>query len=391
MEKVCSHIHVPAQSIPFHTCIGVMLIAAACALAQWTDETGPSVSPNSARPLNAEGNYIIQTGDCLWDIAFAFYGDPFRWPVIWRANPYIQNPDLIFPDNILVIPGFGSGTSLATDTSGLQRRAADGFTSQTRGFLEASVAAAAKVSDSLETAYSGVVRALEEKKSFASWFLAGVPFLWDAKDAKGLIAPGNAVISKEKDRVAFREFESITLTIFGPPAYKPGDTVSLFHSERYVQLHEKTLNLVWRNALARIESVIGNEARGQVFRMRDIVQSGDRVAPMEQGAGYRLDSLAAPDIVIEGEVFQRVETSETPLLFQHVIIDKGAAEGVRIGDLFLSFPTVNSAPVNRPALLGCAVNCGDRASTLLIVKLFENRIMPGDRVTLVKRLALTQY
>jgi hypothetical protein len=30
--------------------------------------------------------------------------DPFLWPFIWKANPYIANPDLIYPGNNLAIP-----------------------------------------------------------------------------------------------------------------------------------------------------------------------------------------------------------------------------------------------------------------------------------------------
>jgi nucleoid-associated protein YgaU len=45
--------------------------------------------------------------DCLWRIAEYkdIYGDPYRWPSIWRRNrKLIQNPDLIYPGWQLVIP-----------------------------------------------------------------------------------------------------------------------------------------------------------------------------------------------------------------------------------------------------------------------------------------------
>jgi len=45
--------------------------------------------------------------DCLWRIsAYDFiYGDPFLWPKIWRRNrKLIQNPDLVYPGWLLVIP-----------------------------------------------------------------------------------------------------------------------------------------------------------------------------------------------------------------------------------------------------------------------------------------------
>ena len=51
--------------------------------------------------------YIPERRDSLWRIAeYDFhYGDPFRWPRIWRRNRnLIQNPDLIYPGWQLIIP-----------------------------------------------------------------------------------------------------------------------------------------------------------------------------------------------------------------------------------------------------------------------------------------------
>ncbi|MDC7223116.1 MAG: LysM peptidoglycan-binding domain-containing protein [Spirochaetales bacterium] len=45
--------------------------------------------------------------DCLWRISEydSIYGNPFLWPKIWRRNKKtIQNPDLIFPGQVLIIP-----------------------------------------------------------------------------------------------------------------------------------------------------------------------------------------------------------------------------------------------------------------------------------------------
>ena len=61
---------------------------------------------DSAAPATADqpGTYTIKQGDTLWDISSAHYRDPFLWPLIWQSNPSIDNPDLIYPGNALVIP-----------------------------------------------------------------------------------------------------------------------------------------------------------------------------------------------------------------------------------------------------------------------------------------------
>ncbi len=61
--------------------------------------------------VSGEGEkyYTIRTWnfdrDCLWNIADHFYKNPWEWQKIWKANPYIENPDLIYEGNELTIPG----------------------------------------------------------------------------------------------------------------------------------------------------------------------------------------------------------------------------------------------------------------------------------------------
>ncbi len=48
--------------------------------------------------------YTIKKGDTLWDISGLKLKDAFLWPKIWKANPEIKNPDLIYPGQKIRIP-----------------------------------------------------------------------------------------------------------------------------------------------------------------------------------------------------------------------------------------------------------------------------------------------
>ncbi len=54
----------------------------------------------------AEGGttvYIIKEGDTLSNLAERFYGKGILWPKIWKSNRYIDDPDLIYPNDQLTV------------------------------------------------------------------------------------------------------------------------------------------------------------------------------------------------------------------------------------------------------------------------------------------------
>ena len=52
-------------------------------------------------------SYVVQEGDTLWKIAGQFPRDPQRWPDIWQLDKQLDNPDLIYPGDILKLSILG--------------------------------------------------------------------------------------------------------------------------------------------------------------------------------------------------------------------------------------------------------------------------------------------
>ncbi len=50
---------------------------------------------------DAPKTYLVEKGDTLWDISAVFLEQPWLWPQLWRLNPEINNPHLIYPGDIL--------------------------------------------------------------------------------------------------------------------------------------------------------------------------------------------------------------------------------------------------------------------------------------------------
>jgi LysM repeat protein len=57
----------------------------------------------SAQPQEYK-DYTVEKGDTLWDISNKELKDPFLWPKVWKENPEIKNPDLIYPNQKIRIP-----------------------------------------------------------------------------------------------------------------------------------------------------------------------------------------------------------------------------------------------------------------------------------------------
>ena len=59
------------------------------------------------RKKELPATYKVKKGDCLWFIAGypEIYGNPLMWPKIYEANrDKIKDPDLIYPNQIFIIP-----------------------------------------------------------------------------------------------------------------------------------------------------------------------------------------------------------------------------------------------------------------------------------------------
>lgn len=65
--------------------------------------TLPWLSVADVLQLNDEApkTYIVEKGDTLWDISSIFLEQPWLWPKLWRLNPEINNPHLIYPGDVL--------------------------------------------------------------------------------------------------------------------------------------------------------------------------------------------------------------------------------------------------------------------------------------------------
>lgn len=82
----------------------------------------PSALPadEAAAPPQGDG-HTVKKGDTLWDLSGEYLENPFNWPDLWKANPQVKDPDLIYPGEILVIPGGAAGAPREAKPGGAEK------------------------------------------------------------------------------------------------------------------------------------------------------------------------------------------------------------------------------------------------------------------------------
>jgi len=321
----------------------------------------------------ADATHTIRKGDTLWDLAQKLLGDPFEWERIQEFNrSFITNPDLIFPGDVLRIPGM--------QERGVARAPVRTYRPTVSQTEIAPVSDTAVRSDEY-SADSTDMGPLDIKEVLSRGFLGSAPRLWTGK----MPGPFGAEVIKPSFGAAYQLFGQLTARPARGVSYSVGDTVDVISVVRIVRFREKPASIVKRTGRCRITDISKREINALIFGMNDVIKGGERLVLAEKTVSRKIDTLVAPDQTIIAEVFTRVEQTERPYPFQKVILDKGSTHGVAAGDIFGVYHRDEKESVARLNVIGCIIHAGTEAATLNMVLMRKNAISPGDTAVLLRR------
>jgi len=369
----------------------IIVFFASASFCQWP-ESDTTVSPSGGNEQSV--TYIVKTGDNFWDIAFKFLGDPFRWPQLWKANAYIKNPNRIYPGNTLTISASGqphgkqAGRQLVSETA-----SAHGFVPSASLAEEPARQAGKQSAETPNRAYDSLLfTELHPHAFLTAETMERAAFLWFDKDPKGQIFPGCGVVDKKESGVmaayagdVYRQFDEIAVSVYGSKPFKTGDTVDIFHADRFIRFMGKTANIVRRIGRARILTAQSLQCTAVLFAAWDVVAAGDRVDTMTRFYSKEIDTIVGAQAHLCARILYRVEQTERPYLYHTFLCDRGSSSGVGFGDLFAVYG--QSSVVNKqPEAIACVVNVGAHSSTLRIEKLYENTLETGDSLERIRQI-----
>ena len=88
----------------------------------WTAYNPPDPS---TYPVNVRTHTIVR-GDTLWDLAQTYYGNAYLWPQLWENNTWITDAHWIYPGDVLLVGGEGTGAGMTGDTTDSQLAGGEG-------------------------------------------------------------------------------------------------------------------------------------------------------------------------------------------------------------------------------------------------------------------------
>jgi LysM repeat protein len=350
--------------------------------------------------------YVIVKGDTLWDLSQKFLNNPWYWPKIWSLNAYIENPHWIYPGNKLkIIPGQGGpqapaqveqAPEPANDERPQSEIAHVVDTTPPDGADLAIMKQGTREFDQASTAVS-----ISGKLAFKP------PAVLSVRDS-GLISPdemrGSGTLDasfEEKDMLA--TYDTAYVRFPRGVEVNEGDRLLLFRPEGDIvqpgtgrKLGTQTRTM----GEAKVIAMNSNLATVQITRTFEEIQRGDRARPWTDP---NLKIAPKPNTrEVQGLIVSAVRRGLTTYgEANEVFVDKGARDGVEVGNTFavvrqgdgLHINPISGASHNTGATgnlsrgvvpnenvgLLLVVDVKDRLSTAVVVKSVKE-LKPGDKV-----------
>lgn len=275
--------------------------------------------------------YIIKEGDTLWNISEEVYEDPAKWPVIWEMNPQIKDPNSIKPGDELYL-----GERAPTE--------------ETEEIIEEPISVIRKIpEETLITPpfiptdiVSGIEKAEEfEMKPSDVYFIPKIIL-------SGFISQGELDDSGyiDHDREGRKMITDDNIVFIKLPndemvGLKVGDLFSIF------RVVDKVRHPITEDKVGYAIKVVGElevtalgrkTATAVITNGNDVINVKDRIRPFEPTV-KTINVTKGKDPVVGYIVYSvLVETASlrAPMLSENdiVYIDRGYADGVRVGNIF---------------------------------------------------------
>jgi len=289
--------------------------------------------------------YTVVKGDTLWDISGKFLTEPWKWPEVWKLNPQIKNPLLIYPGDEIALVYIDGKPQLQLSRGGSTASSASRGTVKLSPTVRRIPEAQAIQTIPLETINSFLLsnRIVDSTEQFEKR-----PYVVAGQEKR--------VISGAGDRIYVRGRLEQDVPTFG--IFRAG--------KRYVD--PQTKEVLGINAddvgSGQVLAEEGNVATLTVTRANQEVRIGDRLLPNEERAISSTFTPSTPTGEISGLILD-VPRGVTQIGAMDVVtLNKGARDGLAPGNVLAVYKTGETV---HDRVSGQSVKTPDERAGLLMV------------------------
>lgn len=293
--------------------------------------------------------YTVVKGDTLWDISGRFLERPWLWPELWRVNPQVDNPHLIYPGDQIALEYVDGQPRLTLQRGDASRTVrVSGRDNKLSPQIRSTPLDTAIPSIPLDAVQGFLV----QNRVVAPAELDGAPY----------------VVQGESERL---------VTGSGDRLYVRGilpDSVSYnFVSEGPVYIDPETEEVLGQEAtyvgLGKVVGQEGDIATMFVNSIREEISIGDRVLPTEQRKVESTFFPSAPTADIDGVIIHVVGGVTSVGQFDVVVLNRGLRDGLENGHVLsiwkrgaLSRDRIANETIRLPS---------ERSGLLMVFRVFE--------------------
>jgi hypothetical protein len=295
--------------------------------------------------------HVVAEGDTLWDIARLFLDEPWRWPEIWRVNPEIEDPHLIYPgDTIRLRWVDGQPTlQLARGAGGRSLR----LSPSDRVLVEPRIRATPLLSNIPTIDLEAIGPFLSANRVVDPRDLDGAPYVVQGEAGRILVGAN--------DQFYARGLEAV-----------PGDSFSVLRAAGNF-IDPDTGEVLGLEAeelgTAQVLASEGDVATMLVTASRADIRIGDRVLPAEERAVNSTFFPSAPEGDVSGRMLAVLDGVSQVGQYSIVAINLGDRDGIAVGNVL---SVLKAGPLVRDRIARDVVQMPSTPAGLLMVfRVFE--------------------
>ncbi len=401
----------------------VLMVSCAAAVAPAQDAAKPEAAPKAAagEPIKVEAHrsrwdypkeitltgeqklHIVKQGDTFWGLASQYLGNPRAWAQIWDLNKWVKDPHWIYPGDPLVVDGSRVAVGKAESPDAVTPAAEAKDAAPDLAPQEAVDIAPDLTAVPTRTRPLSVAR---EELAFSFQDFIQMPYLaakgaaTHLRDLKAMKIVGQ----KDPSHAYMGDGETLYLDGGQNRGVKAGDRYLILKTVRPRLYHPTDTSL--RNPLGDVIQQVGIvrvtvvNPKGSVAvieKAMDSVEVGDAVVPFTEPSNMvlklRTDLEEPVKIRDLGRVIYSRDNRDHSGGGDMVIVDKGAADGLQVGDVLLAvkfrpFPVSESKVESRREMekashyLGqvVVVRVDDASATCRVIR-SVGEVNTGDLVT----------